>query len=218
MGHVLDDYSPLTEAGRGYPPTLTNVVRLPTTPPPTPPYSYATHPTDTRATIALDRANRALATHSLKTLRPLTFILTVAALTMLFLLSGCSTIARAIDNNAAIAEAVVIMGVQEAVESHPRAEWHAEAQSIARFATEIQTLAEFTGKTIPELQALALQRIAGKDYSPAERQRATLLVMLVVDTLQRKTEDGVLPAEQTLRLNQVLGWVISATQAYTGAA
>jgi hypothetical protein len=135
----------------------------------------------------------------------------VLIVTALAVLAGCESL-KEHDTAAAIA---VQYATAKVIESGSTAEERSEkAARIRDIAREARTWLAGEAVSIEYLQSAAMARVAKLDLSPADRVLANALVQTAVVELHRKVGDGVIPPERLVTVNELLGWIIQATDLY----
>lgn len=125
----------------------------------------------------------------------------------LMLMSACASLERHEASFRLITQYAVLKFIEQAPADHREQ----RAERIFSIATSLKPLV--SGDTSLELLqgAVALQ-LDQASLSPADRVLANALVLAIVDEARIRIGEGVLTADQRMKVEQVLDWVISASR------
>lgn len=123
-------------------------------------------------------------------------------------LSGCATLGQATNTS----KLVVQVATMKVIEAQP--DRAARAAKVLEITADAQKLIDMNGLTVGLLKTAVQDRLAAQNLEPSDRLLANLLVDAVVTDLAAKVGDGLIPPDQLVTVNQVLGWVADAAAFY----
>jgi hypothetical protein len=141
-------------------------------------------------------------------------IITAALAAAVLCCAGCSTLDAIAKRPAASALAVQYATAKVIELGKTTDERLARAARIKTIALDAQKYATGDAVTVDALQQLAIAQIAQLNLGTADMLLANALVQTAVEELQSKIGVGVIPPDKLTTVNQLLGWVITATELY----
>lgn len=131
----------------------------------------------------------------------------IIALFAVALLAGCTTLKE----HETSARLVTQYATLKYLERYSVAARTERSERIRLIAADVKTFA--AGETtLTLLHGSVASRLDQAGLSPADRLLADGLVQIIVAELQQRIGAGVLSAEQLVVVNEVLDWIIQATQ------
>jgi len=134
------------------------------------------------------------------------------ALSWVFIVAGLTACAT-LEKHSAVVGLVVSQATMRYIESKPVSERASVAARVVSVATDIEAVASGKPVTIAELARLALSAIPS-NLAPADRQLAIAIVSIAAQELQLKIGEGVLTAEQSVTVNEVVKAIRFAAEVY----
>lgn len=133
-----------------------------------------------------------------------------AALLLLAACSGLPTIGQDDTGARALVEIATLAAIEQ---SDDRAD--AAARVIAA-ATEARTWLDLEGVTLDEIATRVRARIVASDLELSQKAALNTLVNILAAEISAQVDVGQIDPATRVTVNKLLGWVVSAAQAYTG--
>ncbi len=131
-----------------------------------------------------------------------------------FLLGVCASLAGCNSSEQLASKIAVQYAVGKYVEHQPQDARAETAHRISVVVETVSTLSENDSTTVDALRAYVAQRLGDK-LSPADRVLAGAIIDAAAVELKARVGDGVLKADQLVKVREVLSWVSEAAAAYS---